>query len=618
MFVNPEFLFTRIAEPDWSNNNGSKAVIVSPPVLDLALVSLDIEPSEVHEGDLMTVNCTIRNNGDRTAENLTVRLLFDDEPLFGRATDLQAGDTFSFATQNDTSTYEPGDHVLRLVAGNINSSRVITLLGIRMADLLPKNLSFSPQRPDVNQAVLISLDVVNAGSAPAGPCRLSLFLDYNNTEVTGVDVPALDPGAGNAVLFLWNTTGITAVTHWLRLLVDSGFDVIESNETNNTIVWSVGFSGVMDLAMDTVTVAPSGPRTGDIVQFSAKVMNIGSIPTGAASVTLKVQDSPVDVRGLGVLDPKTSRNATLWWNTAGLAPGLYEYEVVVSSTGSATDADLGNNNLTGLIDLLPHIPGPDLRVGGINISPPSPRVGDELVLSITVQNIGNLDSGQCSLMVYLETGLAFLKFTDVPVLLPPIPAGGSLRINASRGTGNYGAGSYTINVTVDYRNELVELNETNNNFLQDFQLLPQIPKAPVLGVGSVTVDGKLREGSTLNILAVVTNTGDADALGVNVTLIIDNEPAGRLTLDVISAGSNRTATFAWKPTSGTHTIQVKAETEDAPQATGSMQTVSITGKPAGGGGGTLMLGLAAVVVIVAAAAGAGVLLMRRKKGSGPG
>jgi subtilase family serine protease len=487
-----------------------------------------------------------------------------------------------------------------------------------MADLAPQNLSFSPQRPNADQSVLISLDVVNVGSAPSMPCRLALFLDYNTTAMAGADVPALDAGEGAAVRFLWNTTGITAGVHWLRLQVDSGFAVVEGNETNNTVAWMVDFNGTLDLAMDTVTFHPTAPRTGDLVQFSARVMNIGSLASDSANVTLKVQGSVVDRKGLGAFEPRTMRNASLWWNTAGLAPGNYSYEVGIESSGGAIDSDPGNNFLSGQLELLPPLPGPDLRVSKLTISPAPPKVGDDLTLFMTVENIGNLDSGQCNLMVYLETGLAFLKFTDPPATVPPIPAGGSVQLNVSRSTGSYRAGSYTINVTVDFRNVIAELNETNNHFLMDMQLLAPVPKKPVLAVGDVSFDGKLVGGSELRVLAVISNTGDADALGVNVTLIVDNEPAGQITLDIVPAGANRTAAFQWRPAPGKHTIQVKAETEDAPQSTGAQQTITVAGKPDGGGSGVALLGMAAAVVVLAAAAGGvGWFLVRRKKDPRP-
>jgi subtilase family serine protease len=83
-YVNPEFLFTSIAEPSYSNNNGSRAVAVLAPDFKLELSSLEVAPADLHVGDTINVSWTVHNGGARAAENFTARLMLDGEHVPGR------------------------------------------------------------------------------------------------------------------------------------------------------------------------------------------------------------------------------------------------------------------------------------------------------------------------------------------------------------------------------------------------------------------------------------------------------------------------------------------------------------------------------------------------------
>jgi hypothetical protein len=258
-------------------------------------------------------------------------------------------------------------------------------------------------------------------------------------------------------------------------------------------------------------------------------------------------------------------------------------------------------------------------VSNITIPGPSPRSGDDLTLLVTVENAGSSDANASTLMINLERGTAMLKFTDPPVTVPRLASGTSTVINATRNALSYKAGSYKIVASVDYNNDIAEMNESNNVFTMEFTLLEPAAPKPTLSVGTLIIDGNPVEGALLSILASVANTGQTDAYGVTVRLFVDGvAAAGEKTLDQVSKGSSRTAGFTWKAVLGQHKLQVKAEATDAAQASSPESQVTVTAKSTGGGGSgggqdMTMLYAVAAVAIIAVAGGAAFMLMRRKK-----
>lgn len=613
VFVNPEFLFTSIAEPDWSNNNGSRAVVIAAPDFRLVLESIEVVPAEVHLGDVLNVSWTVRNNDTRPAENFTARLLLDGTEFFRETASLDPGALANFSAENETALLPVGDHKLRFLAGNIDMERRFMLHPMRLADLLLRNVSWDPANPRVDQSVLMNLEVLNAGGLASNECDLALYVDYSPTPVVLRDVPALEPGAYSSVRFLWDTTGLPAGTHYLRLHADSGTVVAEINESNNNFRWEIALLGELDLALENLTITPRNPRSGDGVQFSLSVRNLGSLPSPATNLTLKINGFPVDRRSIGAQDRGRSAEVTLAWATAGLPPGNYTYELALEPIPG--DVDVENNRLSDVLELLAPPPAPDLRVSKIDVEPSAPRVGDRLSLGILVENAGNQDCGPSSVMIYLDSGLALLKFTDSPVPVPAIAVGSSARVNVSRDTGSFRPATYILNITVDYKNEIAELNETNNRFTMELALAEPEVLLPVLAVENVTLEGELRQGFSVNIVASIANQGLGDARFVTVSFIIDGAVAGTVQLDVVKAGGNKTAAFLWKPAAGKHSVSVKAETQGANPAASPLRQETVAAPRSQGGGTELTMPIIAVIIIVAAAAGgAGLFLMRRKKG----
>ncbi|MBM4249167.1 MAG: hypothetical protein FJ149_06975 [Euryarchaeota archaeon] len=119
------------------------------------------------------------------------------------------------------------------------------------------------------------------------------------------------------------------------------------------------------------------------------------------------------------------------------------------------------------------------------------------------------------------------------------------------------------------------------------------------------------EGETVRFTAWVNNTGDAEATGVEVELLVDGTSLGRTQIDDVPGGGTGSATFSWKARRGEHVVTVRVGTQSW------NSTLSVAGKPAAAGGDQTLMMLVVVGVVAAVVVGGVAFAMTRKKQPAP-
>ncbi|MGG4107079.1 discoidin domain-containing protein [Paenibacillus lautus] len=99
---------------------------------------------------------------------------------------------------------------------------------------------------------------------------------------------------------------------------------------------------------------------------------------------------------------------------------------------------------------------PDLTITDMSWTPVSPNENDNITLSATVKNIGELEAGATTVNFYLND----TKAGSSPV--GPLAAGASSTVTLHAGIKT--AGSYSVSAKVDEDNEIMEQNNENNSY----------------------------------------------------------------------------------------------------------------------------------------------------------
>jgi subtilase family serine protease len=193
--------------------------------------------------------------------------------------------------------------------------------------------------------------------------------------------------------------------------------------------------------------------------------------------------------------------------------------------------------------------GPDLIVESIASSPETPAIGDEVTFTVTVKNQGTAASDQFFVGYYIDGNYLTRDSLD------SIGTGASTEQTF---TWTAEAGIYTISAVADYREQVTESNEGNNQKAYTLSVL-----GADLIIDSITWSPSAPTvGSTVTFTLTVRNQGAVAAKSNRVDFYIDGVSRGNKDVERIDAGGTANQTFTWFAQAGDHDIKGTIDTTD--------------------------------------------------------
>lgn len=306
-----------------------------------------------------------------------------------------------------------------------------------------------------------------------------------------------------------------------------------------------------DLVPTALDAASSDPVEGDNVTFTANITNDGDADAGPFNVTFLVDADPIgENKTVGALDAGNHTLVTSdnWTSTAG----DHDVSVVVDAHDDVSESNETNNQLNDTIGVAAD--ETDLAVTELAADPSQPMEGDDVSLSATVENQGNVTSNESSLRFFVN-GTALGGDVTVPALAPGE--------NATVDSANWSAveGDHTIRALADPDDNVTESNETNNDQRGKLTVAPD--EADLL-VDDITHDPAAPEpGDNTTFTATIANDGHSDAENVTVQFQIDGDVLSNATIASLAANDTAEVTSdAWNATDGEHTVRVIADLDD--------------------------------------------------------
>ena len=193
---------------------------------------------------------------------------------------------------------------------------------------------------------------------------------------------------------------------------------------------------------------------------------------------------------------------------------------------------------------------PDLTIEEITWSPIKPSIGDTLTLDVIVKNQGRRQAGPSDVACYVDG--AHLDSAHVDRLL-------SSAIGKVTFTFTARAESHDIKAVADYKDELLENDETNNekeatiSMLLSDLVIPEITWTPEVPSESDNV--------TFNM--TVKNRGKGRAVDSEVACYIDDAYLTTIPLNSLDPGATDKVTFNWIARVGPHAIRAVADESDS-------------------------------------------------------
>ena len=256
---------------------------------DLIVQDISVSSSRV-AGQSATITATLKNQGNADANGSVQLKYYVDGSYIGSdnlSWGLDAGDSNTESISYTASS--SGSHSIRVYVdssfivsesneSNNNRTESFTWSSPPKPDLIVQNISISPSSPTAGQSATITATLKNQGNAKAnGSIRLKYYVDgsYIGDDYLSF---GLGVGSSNNESISYTYAGSSGGNHTVKVIVDTGNIVSESNESNNDRSETYYWNPVPkpDLDVLSITGTQSSYYIGDKINAQASVRNIGN------------------------------------------------------------------------------------------------------------------------------------------------------------------------------------------------------------------------------------------------------------------------------------------------------------------------------------------------------
>lgn len=413
-----------------------------------------------------------------------------------------------------------------------------------LADLRLTGLAFSTSEHLHGVAETVSATVTNIGNRSANNA-LVRFTDGAATlhEAT----LTLAPQASQVVSFTW--TPDTVGQRTLRASADPAKAIPEWAETNNdqSATVNVRAPDLKFASLDPVFSDPT-PGVGDTISVSATLSNAGG--KDATNVLVRFVDGANTFAEQTVASLPKGQSVAL--SASLLVEGEFDrvVKLIADPAAAIVEESEANNEASKLLDVI--FIAPDLTLGTITFSNPTPGGGDTITVSVPVSNGGSKDAGSF-VVRFLDEGANFGEVT-----VPALAEGATQTV--SRDLLVLGEFVHTITAIADAANALVEEREDNN--LASALLNVLAPDLSIVAGDIALSDPNPDDLDVLTVTATVRNVGTGGRVPKDVRVVVVDQGAevASATIASIPAGQSGSAAMSYQVHgTGPRTIAVRVD-----------------------------------------------------------
>jgi len=468
---------------------------VPPP--DYAVTSVNaVLPPTIGYGQPVTIRINITNQGGnyRLPVGFTAGIpinVFLNDQLLGNAfvggLDSGVETTVTFTWVIDRPVNNPTVKVILDPNGQFpdadrtnNEAQTSLTLTVERTDFVAESARIVPEGVPAGRTARVEVVVRKGeGADYTGRLPVEVFVDGVSlgTQVADVRLNANEPMA----TFAFNWTVTPGQARRVRVVVDPRNEIVEADETNNTLETTVDYSATApDFVVSSLTFEPqTGVQQGASVRFTVAIRNAGA-GAWASDVPVRVTFNTGFVRtfNLGNFAPNEEKQIVFDWLAV---PGSdHVVTVEIDPENRVPESDETNNALTQRLNLTV-APRPILQ---LNLSAPPSLVGpgDRVVLSWEITNSGAAEGTATMTVSGLPDGWA-----TVEPVSGLVPANGRLTGQLIITVPSNWSQSQTFAVTLQGQVGTLSLTATQNLRVETRPIITDISPANNQRLGSTTV-----------------------------------------------------------------------------------------------------------------------------------
>ncbi len=544
---------------NWTVSDGASWLNLSPTTgsstgeMDTVTVSASISGKDA--GTYDTVITVSASGAENAPQNIPVTLTITDSDI------VTFPDTHLEAAIRDTLGKSTGDITKTDLAG-------ITILSAPYNSI--SNLSGLEYCTSLSELNLLNNSVTDIG--PLSGCTQLYLLTLTGNQVTDIS-PLAGLPALKLVYLGRNQISDVSPLGGLQYLQRV---VLFSNRVSDILPLvqntGIGSGEEVDLRTNPLsetsisTYIPQLQARGVNVLFDATI-SIMHDPTSLTFTAVKGEDNPSSQtisiwRGGGggalswtassdvgwlILSPTSGSSTdeydtiTVSVNIAGMESGEYQANITLSASGATNSPQTVSVTLT-----INDSTQPDLVIETITWTPQNPSIGDIVTFTVSIKNRGGTQAGSSYVYYFIDSSQH--SYDSVYSITP-----GASKTETF--TWQVREGVHTIVAVADYRGQITESNESNNE-----KTISLSPTLSDLIVQSITWTPEHPSvGDTVTFTVTIKNQGNGDAASSKVYYFVDESQRGYDSVYSLNAGEATTETFTWTAEEGTHLIRAVSD-----------------------------------------------------------
>lgn len=567
-----------VDENDETNNIAWNNVTVDQKP-DLTLTSSDIEITDYEEyptgnpieGEEIKITVTIRNDGDRDAENFNVLIYIDDEEIANLSVDkVIAHDT---TNKYVYWTCEKGDHTIKVVLDifdvidegdyedNNEAEKDFTVWEKADLEIKTSDITFSNDEPVEDDTITIYVNIKNKGEAPAKDFVVALFIDDNFED--DYTVTQLLGGYSTQVSFTWD---VLVGEHTIKIWVDYELDINESDENNNIAEKDIYGMIPADFEIKKNEIEfIDWVVDGDDVQFTIKVYNNGEEDAENVKIGFYVDDTLQSglTKTVGI-DGGTFKEVTFTWSAESDSDRLRQIKIWADYDDKFDREYIETDNYATVNIHVIYKADLWLTAGDIEITDSDgdditvnmdqgARKNQNIWVNVTIWN-GNDDRDENVTSNFWNRLVVSGTTIELTKQVTQIVYSGGFVIISFGPFSLDETGSFTLTITVDINDNIDELDENNNIAERTFYVHDVADLA--FDEGITVSDTNPTDGDNITVTVVIENNGDIDATSFYVAFYVDNNKESETFVGGLAKGGKKLLTFYWTAVEGEHTLKV--------------------------------------------------------------
>ena len=388
------------------------------------------------------------------------------------------------------------------LTGNTNIEvNVVPLTG---PDVALGEINVSNSNPTAGELVTVSFNALNRGTTDLHNVKIIFVKDGILTD--NVTIPNLPVNGTENIEFITTFTG--EGRHLLFAKADPFNEISEICELNNTSQKEViVIPQQPDLVVRNIIVN-SSVLVNVEHSFNVRIQNIGGVDV-VSPFTVKLFANGAEIASGEVNSLQTGQSAIVNLSAVFTTEGIKVLNAIVDYGNAISENDESNNEFSKVITVQPPRSNLTFLQGFMVNSPANPAVGDNVQISVTATNNGDIPSPSTQVK-FTVAGTNYSSTVSVPSL----DINEEIVLDAGEFWIPQAETTYVSKAEIDFANGISEINELDNAISKAIVVGYSADLALVNSEAILSDDFYAEDGEEVHLSAMVHNNGTLLATGI--------------------------------------------------------------------------------------------------------